>query len=235
MHKLPENFKYRRKAVILMAAILFVLHLMYIPFMLIYGYIEGDIAYSGIIGFLGVTLTVISVLTKYFLYGVLLTVYEHYSSRQSMPFTVVASASLLITRIAEIISYSVTNAPVSQDEAKSFIYTTLISFAIDVAVLLILFFAAKSLTPRKLSVFTVLALIVCAVPLITDLLNEFLTFRVIMNDYSYSNTTMTGAEVLAAVWGFAQHFVKAFAGFFILFFVNSAMTRSQKTKTKKDN
>lgn len=234
MQKLPENYNYRKKTAIIMAAVLFILHLMYIPSMTVYTYIDGDIAYKGIMPVLGAVLTVISVITKYFLFGVILTVYVSYTARQSRPYTIIAAISLLITRIAEVVYYVVGEGPITIEEAKQFIYTTLFSFAIDIAVLLILWLVAVSITPKKLSVYAVLVIIVCAVPLVTDLFNEFLLFRMILNENSAQDITMTGKEVLTAVWGFAQHIVKAIAGFFILVFVNKAMYALGRPKQKKD-
>lgn len=216
-----------------MAAVLFILHLMYIPSMTVYTYIDGDITYKSILPILGAILTVISIITKYFLFGVVLTVYVSYTARQSRPFTIIAALSLLITRIAEVVYYVIGEGPLTVDEAKQFIFTTLFSFAIDIAVLLILYLVAKSITPKKLSIYAVLVIIVCAVPLVTDLFNEFLIFRMISNENSIQGIEMTGKETLTALWGFAQHIVKAAAGFFILIFVNKAMYALGKPKQKK--
>lgn len=221
MRKMPSVAEYRKKILIVMAAVLFLLHAMYIPFNLIYNYNLNDIAYETILNVLYPVLLIISLLLKYFLYGTLLTVYDNYTLRQSVPFTVTAILSLLLSRIGEIITFAYTAEALQEGEAQSVIYSILLSFVIDVAVVIILLIATKSAQPKRIPRFTLLSVLICFIVLCSEYYNI-----VVYLDAGL----LIFEDTLSEIWCYTSPLVKAAGGFLILTFVNIALTKPANSK-----
>lgn len=237
MFILPENLKYRKKLLYIMSAVLLILHALYIPLMLLYNHTAGDFTLSALSAVLKIILPIISILLKSSLYGILLTVYDNYQFNMSLPYSIVAVISLLITRTGELITFATTNKNLHYDDVKAYVYSLLTSFAIDIAVVLILFIISRMSKPKKISRVFLLALIVCSIPMVVSLIQEIyfckLTVSSIMAEADYGATPFTIKEILSLIWGFVKHILTALATFTVIMFINRLMIK--KVKRRPDN
>ena len=231
---LPENLKFRCRLLIWMAALLLILHAIYIPFMLLYSHTAGDFRAQALSVVLKILLPILSILSKSVLYGILLTVYDNYESPMTLPYTAAGIISLLITRIGELINYAYTNVNLRFDDVKAFVYSLITNFAIDTAIILILFIISRMSKPKKISRVFLLALVLCSIPMLIALVQEAffckLSVEAIIAEADYGEAAFTAKEIFTLIWGFAKHILTALATFILIMFINQLILKKTKRR-----
>lgn len=235
---LPENQRFRRKLLISMSAVLIILHALYIPLMLLYSHTAGDFKMEALSTLLKILLPVISILHKGALYGILLTIFDNYDLKMLLPFSAAAAISLIITRAGELLVYAYTNVNLRYEEVKAYIWALIVSFAADIAIILILFVLSRMSKPKKISRFFLLALTVCAIPMAVALVQEGFLCKMavesIMAETDYGAAPFSAKEIFSLIWGFLKHIVTALSTLILIMMVNRLILRRTKRRPKNE-
>ncbi|MBR5515070.1 MAG: hypothetical protein IKU52_02565 [Clostridia bacterium] len=236
---MPENLKFRRRLLISASAILLILHILYIPLMLLYSHNAGDFTKEALCNVLKITLWLISILHKSILYGVLITVFDNYSLKMSLPFTAAGIISLIISRFGELLNYTVTNANFSNRELREYIYSLIVSLCLDITVILLLFVISRFPGPKRISRVFWLALIVCALPMLVSLVQEAIFCKItvsgIMEQADYGAVALTFKEIMSIIGGFSKHIITAAFTLILMLCVNRLITTDKRRKKHENS
>lgn len=226
MDLISNKYEFRRRLLWVWGGLLLALQTVFTLLSVWYAYIGGDILYLGLDRTLSVVLPVIAFLLIYIRFAVLVSVYHSYREG-ILPFTLIASASLILTRICDLV-------------IKNFVYTDLasvfadellgavLSFMIDLAVviLILLFSRSRKETERRI---TFLAVITCIFPLLISLSEE----SVIIIDFWMRDLggkvvfTPSMAKALLLPLG------EAVLGFLLIFATHRILYKVSKAKEEK--
>ena len=227
MDIISDNTVFKRKVIIIWSAILLSLHTVFTCLSAYDAYIRGDIMKANISNALAIILPVLALLLIYIRFGVLVSAYHSYE-RNTLPFTLVAVASLILTRVSEVIVYAFTYTakPVS---TGSYIFSVFSSFMIDLAVVILLLLFSRGLKERSRKVIR-LILIACAFPLCISVIEEtwYLINILIEIKSEYGSAVLTTAEALSAVWSFVRPVINAAAGFGIMLLTHKILKKASE-------
>ncbi len=221
MDLISSNPAFKRKTLIIWSVILLVLHTVFTLLSVYDGYISGDIMKKGMDTALSVILPIVALLLIYIRFGVLVSAYHSYE-KGTLPFTLTAIASLVLTRVSEHIIYVITyNASVI---TGSYILSIITSFMIDLAVVLLLLLFSRGQKERQRKVIR-LILIACAFPLAISIFEEtwYLINILIQIKAEYGSAALTGAEIGSVVWSFTRPVINAVIGFVIMFLTHKIL------------
>ncbi len=218
---------FKRKVIIIWSAILLALHVIFTLISVYDAYISGDIMKKGMDTALSVILPVVALLLIYIRFGVLVSAYHSYAEG-TLPFTLVAVVSLVLTRVSEIIVYKSTYT-VSPVSTGSYLFSLISSFMIDLAVVILLLLFSRSKKERQRSI-VVIILIASAFPLVISLFEEtwYLINILIQIKAEYGSAALTGVETLSALWSFTRPVINGVTGFVIMFFTHKILKSNNK-------
>lgn len=227
MDTISNNPSFKRKVLILWSALLLALHIIFTLLSVYDSYISGDIIMQSVDAALSVVLSVLALLLIYIRFGVLVSAYHSYAEG-TLPFTLTAAASLVLTRVSEIIVYKTTytTMPVSTGAYLLSIFT---SFMIDLAVVILLLLFSRSRKERERSAIR-LILIAAAFPLAIALFEETWYLVNILTEIKaeYGSAALTVSEALSAVWSFVRPVINAVIGFAIMLLTHKILKNSSK-------
>ena len=206
---------FKIKVIIIWSVVLLALHVIFTLLSVYDAYISGDIMKKGMDTALSVILPIAALLLIYIRFGVLVSAYHSYSEG-TLPFTLTAIASLVLTRVSELIIYKTTysTAPVG---TGSYLFSIFCSFMIDLAVVLLLLLFSRGEKERKRKIIR-LILIACAFPLAISIIEEtwYLINILIQIKAEYGSAALTGTEFGSVVWSFTRPVINAGIGFVIM-------------------
>ena len=227
MDTISNNPSFKRKVILIWSALLLALHIIFTLLSVYDSYISGDIMMQSVDAVLSVVLSVLALLLIYTRFGVLVSAYHSYAEG-TLPFTLTAIASLVLTRVSEIIVYKATytTMPVS---TGAYLFSIFCSFMIDLAVLLLLLLFSRGKKERKRSVIR-LILIASAFPLAITLFEEswYLVNILIEIKAESGSAALTAAETLSAVWSFVRPVINAVIGFAVMLLTHKILKNSSK-------
>ncbi len=227
MDIISSKLAFKRKIIIIWSVILLILHTVFTLLSVYDAYISGDIMKKGMDTALSVILPIVALLVIYIRFGVLVSAYHSYE-KGTLPFTLTAIASLVLTRVSELIIYKTTyrTAPVS---TGSYLFSMLSSFMIDLAVVLLLLLFSRGQKERQRKVIR-LILIACAFPLAISIFEEtwYLINILIQIKAEYGSAALTGAEIGSVVWSFTRPVINAVIGFVIMFLTHKILKPNNK-------
>lgn len=215
MDLISSNPDFKRKTLIIWSAVLLALHIIFTLMSVYDAYISGDIMQKNMDTALSVILPIVALLLIYIRFGVLVSAYHSYE-KGTLPFTLTAAASLILTRVSEYIVFKNTYAaaPVS---TTSYLFSIFSSFMIDLAVVLLLLLFSRGPKERQRKVIR-LILIACAFPLAISIIEEtwYLINILIQIKAEYGNAALTGTEIGSVIWSFTRPVINAVIGFVIM-------------------
>lgn len=163
-----EN-SFRKKLIWIWGALLLGLQILFTVLSVWYAYIGGDILYAVLDSTLSVVIPVISFLLIYIRFAVLVSVYHSYGEG-TLPFTLVATGSLILSHIFGLVIKNFVYADLASVFAEELLGAAL-SFMIDLAVVILIFLFSKTRREKQRRV-TFLAIITCIFPLIISISEE---------------------------------------------------------------
>ena len=227
MDTISNNPSFKRKVLILWSALLLALHIIFTLLSVYDSYISGDIMKQSMDTALSAILSLLALLLIYCRFGVLVSAYHSYTEG-TLPFTLTAAGSLVLTRVSEMILYKATYAtmPVSTGAYLLSIFT---SFMIDLAVVILLLLFSRGAKERKRTAIR-LILIACAFPLVISIFEEawYLVNILIEIKSEYGSAALTTAETLSAIWSFVRPVINAVIGFAIMLLCHKILKNKSK-------
>ena len=206
---------FKHRVITVWSAMLLALHIIFTLLSVYDSYISGDIMKKSMDTALSVILPVVALLLIYIRFGVLVSAYHSYAEG-TLPFTLVAVVSLVLTRVSEIIVYKSTYT-VSPVSTGSYLFSLISSFMIDLAVVIHLLLFSRSKKERQRSAVAII-LIASAFPLVISLFEEtwYLINILIQIKAEYGSAALNGTEILSVIWSFVRPVINAGIGFLIM-------------------
>lgn len=227
MDTISNKPSFKRKVITVWSILLLALHIIFTLLSVYDSYISGDIMKQSMDTALAVILPIVALLLIYIRFGVLVSAYHSYAEG-TLPFTLVAVISLVLTRVSELIVYKTTysTAPVS---TGSYLLSILTSFMIDLAVVILLLLFSRSRREREHRAIR-LMLIAAAFPLAISLFEEtwYLVNILIQIKAEYGSAALTAAETLSAIWSFVRPVINAVIGFAMMLLTHKILKNRSK-------
>ena len=221
MDIISNNPSFKRKVLFIWSALLLALHVIFTLLSVYDSYISGDIMKKSMDAFLSVILPIVALLLVYIRFGVLVSAYHSYTEA-TLPFTLTAIASLVLTRVSDIIIYKTayTSLPAG---TGAYLFSVLSSFMIDLAVLLLLLLFSRSKKERQRKA-VVLMLIACAFPFFISMFDEISFLWVFWMEDLNGEVIFTPSMA----YPFINIVITAIAGFFVMFFTHKILKTISK-------
>ncbi|MBR4880651.1 MAG: hypothetical protein IKU19_01885 [Clostridia bacterium] len=217
---------FKRRVLLVWSGVLLALHIIFTLLSVYDAYISGDIMKKGMDTALAVVLPILALLLIYIRFGVLVSAYHSYNFG-TLPFTLIVIVSLVLTRVSEHIVYVTVYA--DPEISGAYILSIIMSFMIDLAVVILLFLFSRSKKERQRTILP-LILITCAFPLVITVIEEswYLINILIQIKAEYGSAALTMEESLSAIWSFVRPLINAVIGFGIMFVTHKTLKAFSK-------
>lgn len=225
MDLISEKPVFRSRLIFFWSLILILLHIALTLFSLNQSYISGDIVYENATIVMDIVTWLTALLLLYIRFAVPVSVYHSYSGKNALPYTVVSVVSILLSQISRLIIYGYTYSDFASDSAP-YLFNALTGFAIDLAVLLIIFVISRGSEERKRSIVR-LALITCilsAAITLTDQIVYLIQFFVEINSV-YGSMALTSEEARDIIIDCVRPFLNGGIGFVIILVTNRILKK----------
>ena len=227
MDAISSNQGFKKRILIIWALSLAVMHIAFTVLSVWHCYISGDIMKVTADKILTYVIPILAFIVIYFRFAVMVSAYHSYREG-TLPFTIIAVVSLVITGI----SYLIVKRFSSPDFARILeneLIGTLMSFMIDLAVVILIFLFSRSKKEQKRTV-TRLIIITCLFPLVISLIEEIWFLGVFLMEIKEESGSMavTSSELGAIVKAFAVPFIEAILGFLLMLGTHKILKHSSR-------
>lgn len=215
MDLISNKPSFRRSVLLIWSIALLLLHVIYTILSIYHSYIGGDIMYKSADTAMKIIIPIIALLLVYLRFGVLVSAYHSYTSG-IISFTLTAAASLVLTRICELIICGTVYSDFSENIAY-YLTNALTSFMIDLAVVLILLLLSRSKKEKERKAFF-LIFMAALIPFVITITEEIIFLIDFLSDIKkvYGSMALTGNETASILLTFAKPVFNGIFGFFFM-------------------